>query len=128
MSTEPTLKGVIAGLKAALEEEKTLLLAARFDQIAAITTRKQALGAQLEAMLLDARHAAQAPAFRRGLAAVGALAEENEKLLAAAQAGVRSAQARLQDIVNRQRNVGVYGEMGEKLMTPDAGVSRRKMA
>lgn len=128
MSTEPTLKDVIAGLKSALEEEKALLLAARFDEIASITARKQALAAQLETMLLDARHAAQAPAFRRGLAAIGALAEENEKLLAAAQAGVRSAQARLQDIVNRQRNVGVYGEMGEKLMTPDAGVSRRKMA
>ncbi|MEQ8178203.1 MAG: hypothetical protein RIC52_06125 [Amphiplicatus sp.] len=128
MSSEQTLKTVIADLKSLLEQEKNCLLAANFDAVAPILQRKQNLTTQLEAMLLDPRHSSHATAFRRGLSSVVSLAQENEALLAAAQVGVKSARTRLQDIVNRQRNVGVYGEFGEKLLTPDAGVTRRKLA
>lgn len=128
MPGEQTLKEVIAGLMSLLEQEKTCLLAARFDAVGPILQDKQRMTAQLEKMLIDPRHSSQAPAFRRALAALVSLAQENETLLAAAQVGVKSARARLQDIVNRQRNVGVYGEFGEKLLTPDAGVTRRKLA
>lgn len=128
MSGEQTLKTVIADLKALLEQEKTCLLAAKFDAVAPILQSKQKLTAQLETMLLDPRFSNHASVFRRGLTAIVSLAQENEALLAAAQVGVKSARTRLQDIVNRQRNVGVYGEFGEKLLTPDAGVTRRKLA
>ncbi|MEE2690773.1 MAG: hypothetical protein VX640_04440 [Pseudomonadota bacterium] len=128
MSNEQTLKDVIAGLKSLLEQEKVQLLAGRFDGIASILQEKQKLSSRLDEMLLDQRYAPQAPAFRRNLSAIVALAQENETLLASARIGVKAAQKRIQDIVNRQRNIGVYGETGEKLMTPDAGVTRRKLA
>ncbi len=128
MPGEQTLKEVIAELKSLLEQEKAHLLAARFDAVGPILQSKQRLTERLEGMLLDPRHSSHASAFRRALSGVVSLAQENEALLAAAQVGVKSARARLQDIVNRQRNVGVYGEFGEKLLTPDAGVTRRKLA
>ncbi|MEQ8936610.1 MAG: hypothetical protein RIE56_12550 [Amphiplicatus sp.] len=128
MSSEQTLKTVIADLKSLLEQEKSCLLAAKFDAVGPILQTKQKLTAQLEAMLLEPRYSSQAPIFRRGLSSIVSLAQENEALLSAAQVGVKSARTRLQDIVNRQRNVGVYGEFGEKLLTPDAGVTRRKLA
>ena len=62
------------------------------------------------------------------VAAIVKLAQENETLMDAAKVGVISAKARIKDIINRQRNIGVYAENGERPFVPDAGVTRRKLA
>ncbi|NJM35732.1 MAG: hypothetical protein HC850_14705 [Rhodomicrobium sp.] len=103
-------------------------MAAEFDTLAPLVAEKNRMTNQLEKLLSDPHAASVAAAFRKRLAAIVTAAKENETLLASARAGVQSAQLRIQDIVNRQRNVGAYSESGEKVMAPDAGVSKRKLA
>lgn len=128
MPDERSLKDVVDGLARLLVEEKTRLLAGQYDGLGALTAEKEKLAVRLDALLIDPRSAAQAPAFRRRLAQIVSLAKENEGLIAAAKSGVVSAQSRIKDIINRQRNIGVYGESGEKLLAPESGVTRRKLA
>ncbi|GAB4530902.1 MAG: hypothetical protein Kow00133_19610 [Amphiplicatus sp.] len=128
MQTDKTLKEVIEALRGALAEEKRIILEGRYDALDAIVARKESLAEALDRMLLDPRLAAQAPAWRKQIAALAALAKENEAMIDAAKAGVAGARRRINEILNRQRNVGVYGETGEKLLAPGAGVTREKFA
>lgn len=125
--TDRALPEIISALEELLTTEKTLLLAGKYDALAALAGDKEQLTGALDRMLLDGT-VAQAPVWRRRLAAIVARAQENEQLLAAAKSGAAYARARLQEIVNRQRSVGVYAETGAKPLVPDAGVTRRKFA
>ena len=128
MPSNPTIRDLIDRLQALLAQEKSMLLSGRLTSLADICAEKEELSRRLDAMLGDRANAASAPAFRKALAALVSLAQENEKLLGAAQSGVAFAQTRLKDIINRQRNVGVYSETGDKPLIPGAAVTRRKFA
>ena len=128
MSTEPSLRAILEGLEGLLEREKALLLAGRYDEVGAIARQKEELSSGLDRALIDPQNGAQISVFRKRLASIVSRAQENERLLDAAKAGVATARARLKDIMNRERNVGVYSEIGEKPLVPDAGVTRRKFA
>lgn len=128
MQTDKTLKDVIDSLRAALAEEKRIILEGRYDALGQTATRKESLAEELDRMLLDPSIAAQAPAWRKQIAALAAQAKENEAIIDAARAGVVGARRRINEILNRQRNVGVYGETGEKLLAPGAGMTRQKLA
>lgn len=128
MQPSPSLKTVIDGLGDLLAREKASLLAGRYEALAVLSAEKERLAVALDAMLIDPAYAAQAPAFTKKLSAIIALASENETLIAAAKLGVVSAKARVRELINRQRTIGVYGSTGEKLVSSDACVSRRKLA
>ncbi|MBB5517324.1 hypothetical protein [Amphiplicatus metriothermophilus] len=128
MQTDRTLKDVIEALRGALAEEKRIILEGRYDALGPVAARKESLAEELDRMLLEPRIAAQAPAWRKQIAALAALAKENEAVIDAAKAGVAGARRRINEILSRQRNVGVYGETGEKLLAPGAGVTRQKLA
>ncbi|MBI1366968.1 MAG: hypothetical protein GC153_13555 [Alphaproteobacteria bacterium] len=128
MPIEPSLKAVLDGLESLLEREKALLLAGRYDEAGAIARRKEELCEALDRALIDPLNAAQISVFRKRLSALVARAQENEQHLSAAKAGVSMARARLREIMNRERNVGVYGETGEKPLVPNACVTRHKFA
>ena len=128
MSDERLLKDTIDSLLRLLADEKARLLSGRYEGLSALAGEKDALAKRLETLLINPRISGPTTAFRRRLVEIDRLARENETLLAAAKAGVTAAKSRLKDIVARQRNVGVYGETGEKLMAHDALSSRRKLA
>lgn len=128
MPAEPSVRDVIERLRTILGEEKSLLLSGKYSSLGEITAEKEKLAALLDRLLLAPANAAQAPAFRKRIAAVIKLAQENEQLLRSAKAGVSFAQARLKEIINRQRNVGVYSESGEKPLVPGAAATRGKFA
>jgi len=128
MSTEQSLNDVLSALELNLAKERKALLGGAYDAIGLILSEKERLGAILDAMLVDPHRAAQLPAYRKRLQKVVDAAKENEKLLAAAKIGAASARARIKDILSQQRMVGVYGEGGDKVVAPGAGVSRQKFA
>lgn len=122
------LNDVIESLVALLSEEKSALLAGDFGKVCALTKEKERRATELDHLLTDAATARAVPAFRRRLAEIAKAAGENEKLLEAARNGVVSARARLKDVVYRERNIGAYAESGAKIMSDEAGVTRRKTA
>ncbi|HXI86360.1 MAG TPA: hypothetical protein VNH64_02795 [Parvularculaceae bacterium] len=128
MTAEPVLRTVLDGLESLLERERALLISGRHGEIAAIARQKEELSNALERSLIDPSNAAQVSVYRKRLKAVVARAQENERALAAATSGVAMARARLKEIMNRERNVGVYAATGDKPLVPDAGVTRRKFA
>lgn len=128
MSIELSLREVADALEKSLRAEKAALLAARYEALGDIAREKEQLSARLDALLLDRANTAQQFTVRKSLSAVVRLAQENEKLMSAAKIGVASAKARIKDIVNRQRNIGVYSENGDRPFVPDAGVTRQKFA
>lgn len=122
------LNGVIDALAALLASEKEALLSGDFMRVGAVASEKAALAGELDRQLTNAQSSAAAPAFRGKLARIAQSAAENERLLDAAKNGVISARNRLKDIVYRERNVGVYAEGGAKVMSAEAGVTRKKSA
>ncbi len=122
------LKATIDALAALLASEKEALLAGDFMRVGALAAEKATLAEELDRTLTNAASAAPAPAFRAKLARIAQAASENERLLEAAKNGVLSAQSRLKDIVYRERSVGVYAEGGAKVMSAEAGVTRKKSA
>ena len=122
------LSAAIEALSALLVSEKSLLLAGDIVGVGAVAKDKARLAEELDRLLTNADAAAPAPAFRGRLATLAQLASENEKLLEAAKNGVLSARTRLKDIVYRERSVGVYAEGGAKVMSAEAGVTRKKSA
>lgn len=128
MSTGQSLNEVISGLTLVLEREKEALLGGAYQTVAQLLSEKERLGAILDSILLDPGMATQLPAFRKKLQGLASAAKDNERLLAAAKGGANLAQVRIKNILNSQQMVGVYGEAGEKVLAPDAGVSRQKFA
>lgn len=122
------MKELMAELSQLLATEKAFLLGGDYDKVGAIASQKDALAAALDRALNDSRIAAQLPAYRRQIRRIAEAAQENEALLNGAKAGAALASARVKEILSRQRVVGVYGESGEKLLAPDASVTRRKLA
>ena len=122
------LNDVIDALIALLGEEKSALLAGDFASVGALTKDKERRATELDRLLTDAATARAVPAFRKRLADIAKAASENERLLDAARNGVMSARARLKDVVYRERNIGAYAETGAKIMSDEAGVTRRKTA
>lgn len=128
MQTSPSLPDVLGELERLLAAEKTALLAGAYDVVSAACAEKERLGALLEVMLGDERRAAQLPAFRLRVKKIAEAAKENEKLLLAARNGAASARSRINEILSRQRMVGVYAESGDKVLAPGANVTRQKFA
>lgn len=128
MQTSPSLKDVLGELDRILAAEKTALLAGAYDVVSAAAVEKERLGSLLEAMLVDERRAAQLPAYRLRVRKIVEAAKENEKLLIAARNGAASARSRINDILSRQRMVGVYAESGDKILAPGASITRQKFA
>lgn len=128
MQTSPSLKDVLGELDRILAAEKTALLAGAYDVVSAAAAEKERLGSLLEAMLVDERRAAQLPAYRLRVRKIVESAKENEKLLLAARNGAASARSRINDILSRQRMVGVYAESGDKILAPGASITRQKFA
>jgi flagellar biosynthesis/type III secretory pathway chaperone len=122
------LKTTLDGLLRLLEQEKQSLINGELAAIPGYAKSKAELSARLDQILADPRAAAQTPAFRGLLKKVAQAASENEELINAAREGVKSARARLKEIIERQRMVGVYGEGGEKVLSHGAGVTRCKTA
>ncbi|MBY0421778.1 MAG: hypothetical protein K2Q06_05700 [Parvularculaceae bacterium] len=122
------LNDVIDGLLAILGEEKSALLAGDFAKVGSMAAEKDRRASELDRLLTDAETARAASAFRRRLSEIARAASENEKLLDAARNGVMSARARLKDVVYRERNIGAYAETGAKIVSDEAGVTRRKTA
>lgn len=125
--TKP-LSAIVDAVIALLSTEKEALLNGDFMQVGAAAREKARLAEELDRLLTNAQSSAAFPAFRGKLAKIAQLSAENERLLDAAKNGVLSARARLKDIVYRERNVGVYAEGGAKVMSAEAGVTRRKSA
>jgi hypothetical protein len=128
MQSAPSLNGTIEALEKSLRAEKSALLDGRYEALGEIAREKERLSGALDALLLDRANTAQQSVFRKRLATIARLAQENEQLLSAAKLGVASAKARIKDIINRQRNIGVYSENGDRPFVPDAGVTRQKFA
>lgn len=128
MQTAQSVRDVIERLQKILGEEKRFLLAGDYSRLVEIAQEKEQLATTLDRLFLEQTNASQAPAFRKSIAAIVSLAQENEQLLHAAKTGVSFAQARLKEIINRQRNVGVYNETGEKPLIPGATATRGKFA
>lgn len=128
MPAELSLKEVAEALERTLRAEKAALLDGRYGALGELTHDKEQLSARLDALLLDLANTAQQSGVRKRLAAIVKLAQENEVLMSAAKVGVISAKARIKDIINRQRNIGVYSENGERPFVPDAGVTKQKFA
>jgi hypothetical protein len=122
------LNATIDALTALLASEKEALLSGDFVGVGAAAKEKAALAEELDRQLTNAQSAASLPALRGKLAKIAQISAENERLLEAAKNGVLSARSRLKDIVYRERNVGVYAEGGAKVMSAEAGVTRRKSA
>lgn len=122
------LSEAIDALMGLIAREKAALLTGDFAAVGATAKEKARGAATLDAAIIAATAAGTAPAFRTRIAKLAAAASENEGLLEAAKNGVTSARARLQDILQRERNVGVYGEGGGKIVSAEAGVTRRKTA
>lgn len=118
----------IDGLLALLSEEKAALLAGDAAGAASKAREKERRVGALEALLSDGPAMRSFAASRGRLAALARAAADNERLLEAARNGVLSAQSRLRDVLNRERSVGVYAQDGGKLMSAEAGVTRRKTA
>lgn len=123
-----SLSATIDSLLDLLVSEKEALLAGDFMRVGAAAKGKAKLAEELDRQLTNAHSAASVPAFRARLAKLAQLSAENERLLDAAKNGVISARNRLKDIVYRERNVGVYGKGGAKVMSAEAGVTRKKSA
>lgn len=128
MPSEPSLRAVIEDLERALALEKALLLEGRYEELAAVGAEKSRLAALFDRMLVAPSGAAQASGYRKRLAGVVAKAQENEALLRSARLGAASAQARIKEIMSRQRTIGVYAETGDKPLVPNACVTRQKLA
>lgn len=125
--TKP-LSAIVDAVIALLSTEKEALLAGDLMQVGSAAREKARLAEELDRLLTNAQSSAALPAFRGKLAKIAQLSAENERLLEAAKNGVLSARTRLKDIVYRERNVGVYAEGGAKVMSAEAGVTRRKSA
>lgn len=125
--TKP-LSAIVDAVIALLSTEKEALLNGDLMQVGAAAREKARLAEELDRLLTNAQSSAAFPALRGKLAKIAQLSAENERLLDAAKNGVLSARARLKDIVYRERNVGVYAEGGAKVMSAEAGVTRRKSA
>lgn len=128
VQTSPSLNEVLGELERILAAEKTALLAGNYNVVSAASAEKERLGELLEAMLMDERRAAQLPAYRLRVKKIVEAAKQNEKLLLAAKNGAASARSRINEILGRQRMVGVYAESGAKIMAPGASVTRQKFA
>lgn len=128
MPTQQSFNDILSGLEKILAAEKAALLAGAYDSVSAMTAEKERLAMQFEAALIDRRTAAQFPAYRKRIRKILEAAKENESLFAAAKSGVKSAQARISEILSKQQMIGVYAESGDKILAPGAGVSRQKFA
>lgn len=128
MQAELSLKTTADALEGCLRAEKAALIEGRYFALEELARSKEHLSARLDALLLDLANTAQQSAVRRQLAAIVKLAQENEGLMNAAKVGIISAKARIKDIINRQRNIGVYTESGERPFVPDACITRKKLA
>lgn len=128
MSIKPILNETLDRLQKILEQEKTLLLEGNYEALPALVGKKTDCAEQLDRLLVEPSAVRQLSVHRKKFAKITALAQENEQLLQSARAGVVSAQARIKDVVNRHRSVGVYAQDGDKPLVPDAGVTRWKMA
>jgi len=91
-------------LAALLEEERTALQAGALDQLAELGARKAALVDRLAA-------GAMPPSDATGLAAA---AERNQKLLAAAAEGVRTAHRRVCELRTLAAGGGTYDASGQR--------------
>lgn len=112
---------------ALMQEEKERALVADFDGLAEVETRKVAFLAQLEeiAQTVDqAGPSALRKSRRDELATLFEIirrrAEENQYILKAAAAGVRSAGRQLQTLQEASRSLGVYDADGEQVRRSDA--------
>ena len=128
MANEQELNTVISQLTKILKEEKKRLIAGRYEDLNSLIEMKQSLSERLDRLLVDKQIAKKASIYRKSLSSLVRLAKENEDLLEAAKTGASQAHSRIHDLLNKQRNVGVYGQTGDKLMMPNAGVSRCKIA
>lgn len=128
MANEQELATIIAQLNKVLKVEKQKLLSGRYTELSELMEHKQTLSERLDRLMVDQKIAKKAQLYRKSLSALVKQARENETLLEAAKAGAGQAHSRIHDLLNKQRNVGVYGQAGDKVMMPNAGVSRCKIA
>ncbi len=123
-----SLKAVIEELERALHAEKSALLEGRYDDLPRVSAEKNRVAEVFDQILREPANAARAAIYRKRLAAVVQRAQENEALLHSAKIGAASAQARVKEIMSRQRTIGVYAETGDKPLVPNACMSRQKLA
>ena len=128
MANERALAVTIERLMKVLREEKKRLKAGRYSDLTELSEHKLALSDALDKMLIDQRFAKRGNNYRNALRKLARLAGENERLLAAAKDGATQARQHIKDIIRRQRNVGVYGAAGDKVMMPNSGATRGKLA
>jgi hypothetical protein len=128
MQAVQSLREVVERLETILRAEKAALLSADYVALGGAVAEKDGLSASLESLLLDRANAGQEAVLRKRLSALVRLAQENENLMLSAKIGVAAAKARIKDIINRQRNIGVYSENGERPFVPGAAVTRQKLA
>lgn len=128
MEDSPPLDVAVSRLVEILTLERSRLLAGAYDTLAEITEYKSRYLSALAHYLETEEYGPSLRAHAAHIEQIKKLAVENERLLNAAKAGVQSAQSSLKKIMNRDSYVGAYAENGEKLLAPDAGVTRRKFA
>ncbi len=128
MSAQQDLDEAVSALQKILRGEREQLATGTFDHLAPLTEAKRTLCDTLEKLLLAPGAVSALPAYRRRLSSLAEMAKENEVLLRAARAGTASARSRINEIINRERMVGVYAENGVKVLSADAAVTREKSA
>ena len=126
--TPKPLDVVITDLNDTLRLEKKYILAGNFIDLQKIADRKAKGLAALQQSISDLRPPSLFESYLPKITKLKSRAKENETLLLAAKEGVQSAKTRIDTLINRSLNIGTYGEFGEKVPAPDAGVTRTKLA
>jgi len=121
------LKSVIAKLKEVTDQERAFIGKRAFEQVAALTTQKEALLAEFDNLTQAIDASELSEQLVSELDSIRHRAEENAAILKATAQGVREARARLQKIRESELSTGVYGAGGAALRTPNASTITAKV-
>lgn len=106
-------EGVIESIMEVLEKERAAAIRADFEELARISIKKDKLFANLQADSIDP---GSAQSVKQGL-------EDNQRIIAAVLAGVKSAQSFITDRADQTKKVSVYNEAGS-IETVDGSEAR----
>ncbi|MBT8472562.1 MAG: hypothetical protein HKN14_13125 [Marinicaulis sp.] len=122
------LKVLFIDLIETMKLEKAYITAGAFEKLEKIADRKQLRIAALEKLLNNPQLRHEIGQCSKEIERFERNARENESLLLSAKNGVSAAKHRLKQIAMRARNIGVYGENGNKIQTHNSVVTRNKIA
>ncbi len=128
MTPLPPAEVLIKSTIDALNIERARVLAGDFNDLPKLTERKLHYLSLLQTYMNDPASGPSLKPFVGDIEFIKKLAQENEKLIASARAGLTAAKNRLNNLKNREQRVGTYTEDGAKLGAHDANVTRRIIA